>query len=1151
MVPVMKKKRYWLIVLLASMLAVVTFLPFILTTASVTQMIVSRINGKIAGNLSIGSWLVGWQQGFLCQDIVYEDLQRGVRITIPRLTSTQGLAELILTPRNFGLVSMDSPIFELFALKTSQDSSPDVSESPLSAGDKTAAWEKLALQLEIRNGLVRTDSSEVSPEIGIKDVDLHSSLSAGEIDFDVKFRALGDQGDFAVKGHLNLPTRKKNLLETLFTEAEVSITNFQFRDYLFFAAQHSLLPTGEGVLTAGFHVKTVGVEDFELSGSADITDLKLAGGFLGNDSPSFHALSFSLEDGEWSKLSRSARQLHLKSDAGTLFCSGEYRDKRMQFNSRGNINIPVLFDQFPHLLKVQEKALIESGALEFTADFNSEGHSGKFDFMTKLENLGGLFNGQQFAWETPMTAILHGENEGLDVKVRRLQVDSPFLRAFGQGDLSSFNLEASADIGQTLTEFGKLFQHPWTGSGEMELLMKAASAGIADNYTVTADLNISHFSLSRLETVVVPNHHFSVAGSAEVPFSLLRSQNGRFDLQFALSSWLGEVFFATNGEQTADGLSGTRYSTDTNLQLDSFSRLLHALDFFPAETKIGGDLQVQAAGYIDKRIIGFDEINSRILDFTFSKGNAGFCDKEVRLYINSSVNDEIPSLIIHDLAVTGSRKMFFSTGAGSNSLDLSGSRLFLHNIGLEAELGKIALDELVIQSWQQPLDRLNARIFIDADLEKLTPLLQNSDVFASDTRLAGTGRLVFTAADKGESGRDIETDLQLAGYTLIRGDKKLLPNDDLKLTVQLEGPVLSDSMAIKDVQLSSGFLDLTAGGAVNRIDRHRELELQGTMTPKMEKFASILGNAFAMDIAMHGGQSQSFTLKYRWPGNGKKQISRTSFSSQVYADTLDYRGLNFSGITMPLSLEDGNLQMEVKGLLNEGLVDLSAYSDFNQDQAIMLVPHGSRIMTGIQLQKPIVEGVLQGIHPLFGVLASPTGQVDVRLDSFAWPIKPQGAYEADFTTVFDVSRVNLDSSGLLRSILTSFALEEDKLSLHDSEIQCSGHEGRITCSPVRILAADSEMVLSGSVGMDKTLDYLLEVPITRKLVSQEVYQFLEGTMVRVPITGTIDKPLFDKNTMTAAIRGLVNNAAVKVVEKQANKLLPELIEDVLGAPQKE
>ncbi|MDH3328812.1 MAG: hypothetical protein OEM01_06220, partial [Desulfobulbaceae bacterium] len=176
---------------------------------------------------------------------------------------------------------------------------------------------------------------------------------------------------------------------------------------------------------------------------------------------------------------------------------------------------------------------------------------------------------------------------------------------------------------------------------------------------------------------------------------------------------------------------------------------------------------------------------------------------------------------------------------------------------------------------------------------------------------------------------------------------------------------------------------------------------------------------------------------------------------------------------------------------------------------------------------------------------------DVRLDSFAWPIKPQGAYEADFTTVFDVSRVNLDSSGLLRSILTSFALEEDKLSLHDSEIQCSGHEGRITCLPVRILAADSEMVLSGSVGMDKTLDYMLEVPITRKLVSQEVYQFLEGTMVRVPITGTIDKPLFDKNTMTAAIRSLVNNAAVKVVERQANKLLPELIEDVLGAPQKE
>lgn len=94
------------------------------------------------------------------------------------------------------------------------------------------------------------------------------------------------------------------------------------------------------------------------------------------------------------------------------------------------------------------------------------------------------------------------------------------------------------------------------------------------------------------------------------------------------------------------------------------------------------------------------------------------------------------------------------------------------------------------------------------------------------------------------------------------------------------------------------------------------------------------------------------------------------------------------------------------------------------------------------------------------------------------------------------------------------------------------------------------MVLSGSVGMDKSLDYLLEVPVTRKLVSKEVYRFLEGTMVRVPIKGTIGKPAFDKNMVTAAIGDLVKQAAVKMVEKQASKLLPELIESVLGTPQK-
>lgn len=1151
MASVMKKKRYWVSILLVLLLAVFTFLPFILSSSSVTRMIVSGLNKKTPGTLRIGSWLVGWQQGFLCQDIVYENRRKGLRISIPRLTSTQGLAELLLSPGNLGLLALDTPVVEFSAPGTPRDVPPDSQPAPAADKGKKNAWEKFAVQLQVRDGSLRFASGDGLPETGVKNIDLHSNLSAGEIDFDLSFRDLANQGEVAAKGHLNLPAGGKNVLETLYAETEVRVRDLQIRDYLSFAAHRLGLPVGEGMLTADFHIKIAGLEDFELNGSAEAADLKLAGGMLGKDSPSFRNVRLTLEEGEWSRLYRRVKLIRVESDAGSLDFSGEHKDRRIRINSRGSISIPVLFDQFPHMLKVREEAFIESGTLEFAADMDVEEQKGKFDFMARTENVGGLYNGRPFAWDSPVTAILHGENEGLDVRIRRLQVESPFLKAFGRGDLTSFALEASADVEKTLAELGRLFQHSWTGSGKLELLMNASAAGRDSLYTVDADLNIGHFSLSRQDTVVVPNQDFSIVGSAGVPFSLLREREGRFDLQFALSSWLGEIIFTMNGDKRREGLRNARYSTDTNLQLDSLVRLLHALDLAPEQADVRGDLQVQAAGYIDGSLVGFDEFNGRIHDFAYRNNDTGFSDPEIRLYIKRAVNDEIPSLVIHDLEVADSRDAYFRAGSGTNGIDIAAFSLFLHGIGMEAGPGNMQLEELVLENWRKPLDTVRAKGMINADLSVLAPLLQHAYPPAGDIRLAGAGSLTFSAADRGESGRDMTADLQIEAFSASRGGTLILPADDLGLSLYLEGRSLPGTLAVKDLRLFSGPLDLTAGGTVRLADAQREVALQGTLTPKMDKLAGILGSAFAADMTLQGRRSGDFVLRYRWPAAGETQGGRSlTLSAGLQADRIEYRGLRFSDLGIPVSLENEMLHLQALGAMNGGRVDFSAQTDFSGDPATVTVPENSRIMTDIELEKPLVEGILQGIHPLFGVLAVPTGRMNVTLDSFAWPVRPWNAEAAAFTAVFEVSRINLDSSGLLRSILAGFALEEERLQLRDSQISCSAGQGRISCTPVRITAADSEMVLSGSVGMDKSLDYVLEVPITEKLVSREVYTLLEGATVKVPITGSVGKPVFDQKMMTAAIRDLVKKAAVRVVEQQAEKLLPNLMQGARRQPQK-
>jgi hypothetical protein len=165
---------------------------------------------------------------------------------------------------------------------------------------------------------------------------------------------------------------------------------------------------------------------------------------------------------------------------------------------------------------------------------------------------------------------------------------------------------------------------------------------------------------------------------------------------------------------------------------------------------------------------------------------------------------------------------------------------------------------------------------------------------------------------------------------------------------------------------------------------------------------------------------------------------------------------------------------------------------------------------------------------------------------FTWPLMKNGAMDADFATRIDLSRVELDSSGFLQQILAPLGLAEEDLELRDTEVICEGKEGRVSCTPMHILIAESDMTISGSVGLDKSLDYLLEVPVTENLVGREGYRVLEGTTIKVPIKGTLTKPGFNKEALSAAITDLLGQAAKQNIKKQIEKNLPGLIEGIFG-----
>ncbi|HHO48074.1 MAG TPA: hypothetical protein ENN06_06435 [Desulfobacteraceae bacterium] len=1122
--------------------------PLLLSSSFVLQLVLSSVNRKVPGELTVGSWLVGWRQGILCQQVAYHDPRQGVRITVPRVTTTRGILELAIAPGNLGRLIIDRPVVELAEVKRppSEAAAPEkVPRSSPGPGTDRPFWDAINVDLHLRDGRVIIASRNEEAAGGLKNCAVDATLEEGVVTFDLSLHDLHNQGMIKAGGTLNLPASRYGWVDTMIADADLSIIELQVRDLLKLAGSRWDLPAGEGILTADGNLKAVGLEGMRVSGKADFRDLKLSGGFLGEDSPWFENIHLKVDDGHWSAKGWSVRQFDLVSDAVEMHGAGQLGSGEMMLGGRGSIHLPVLFDQFPRRLRVREAVFLEQGELEFAIDLRRSLEKTGIELTAGVENLGGLYDGRPFTWTSPLTVQLNGERDDRDARVSVLRLDAPFLQAEGRGDLNQFTLDAAADLEQAFAEVGRLFQLEWNGMGKAELTVNGRVFSLEDDRArIDADMRIDDFTLSRDGEEVVPVHDLSLTAGVQAPRSWMWEREGKLDLQLAMTTWLGEMFLAFNGEKPGDASLHGCYSTDASLLLEFVARLLQGRSIMTDEDALAGELEVQATGYLEGQSVEIRDLQSEIAGFVLKRNGRVFADDKIRLETRQQVNENIPRFAIRDLVVTDTREEFLRTGAGFNLIGVGDHRLFLRNLSLTAAAGEMTVNELVVHDWRAPLP--GARVNLDGEFELggLIPLLQGFGILAADDGLTGRGNMAVRTRDAGAGEREIEASLRLADFSFTRKNKKILSREEMRLDAGIHG--LPDGGAdIGSLRFQSRSLALTATGTLRQEEGRYDMELRGEAFPDAEQFGALLGRLFDIELSLAGLRSDPFHIRFPLAG-GKGNPSTVTFAGGIQIDELRGAGLEARDLRMPVSRVDGKLRLEANGLLNGGRLDAVVEGDLITAPPMLKMPENSRVLTGVELREPLVDGVLSGIHPLFGVMAKPSGLLDARLDSFSWPLQVDGGSDAAFIVVFDVRNIQLDSDGILKELLTWFNLDKEKPALQDSEIYCAGQAGRIACSPVRLRIADAEMVVSGSVGLDRSLDYIVQVPLTRKLVSEGVYGALGETTVTVPIRGTISEPSFDGAMVTEAIRDVVRKAAVRVMDRQAEKTVPEGIVNPLG-----
>ncbi|WP_417909759.1 hypothetical protein [Candidatus Electronema sp. PJ] len=1144
------------------LVAAVLLAPTLLSSNWVRNMALTRLNKSIPGKLAAESCTIGWQQGLECAKVHYADPKQGFQLEIAELRSSQALWPLITAPEELGEITLNEPTL-LFTLKPEPPAAAPASQAKVEQGAsgpaapglqaKKAApkeaedsfLEKMRGKLTIHKMLVKVSQAGQSPQVLLRNGSLKAETAAGELKFDL-LADTAEEGTAAFSGSTKLNELTKGSLKA--ADFQLKLNEVQTKPFLALKPGEKGLPQGSGKLSAEISLKGGPDGGLAISGPMSLIEVDLTGGALGLDHPRFSQLTLTLDMRQQDK-GWQFPSLKLVSDFGNLNFQCTYSGDNLQGSGKGQVDLSLLLAQFPHLLKVRDDLRLDRGELNLSVELVKEGGRLQVAVDAAADSLAGRQNSESFSWEYPLSLHVVGSVVNQEPEVESLALTAPFLNLEGKGNLKQFSLAGEADLDQTMREVNRIFRSGWDAGGKLQLQLQLAHSG-NDRYQAAAEVGIADFRLSRQGKEILPPHKASFSGKLNAPGKFPESSQEAAELTFDLASLAGTVSGSFEGIYRKNGKLSTGYQVQVKLLLAQLVELLHKFEALDQETSLAGTLNLHTSGYTEDSRVVLRELDSQIKDFILYQQGKVFREPELHLRAVPTEATPAADKAVRPLIEADSRAAFFADGGGHSLIDPVSHRLILRDLEFTSSFAEIKLQQLALEDWQhKPMPVLkNVQISGKSDLAKLTVLLQQLGKLTPDKKLGGAATFTIELAGQPDGkGNNGTVEIDLDRFMYGKEGSLLAARDKTEFRSKLHGDLAAGDIYFTTFDLLSPPLAVQSSGKLELAGKNPHLTLEGMATPDLADLVAVINGMYPLGISAEGKQKEKFSLYY--PLTATKQQVDLRFAGKVHADTFAKSGIEISDLSAETAMQKGIMNAALKGSLNGGKVQFTPTIDYTHNPPLLTLAAPEQILDHVGLAETLADGLLKHFHPLLGALARPAGIISVRAERLSLPVGGKGLDQADFQLRFDLASVVLEPVSALAGILDMAGLAGQQLQLKEKSLTCEGKKGRVSCSPIKITIAESEMVMSGSAGFDGSLDYVLEVPVTKNLVGKKGYELLKGARLKVPIKGTKEKPVYNPEALMRAASDLVSQAAgqaaKQVLQEQVKKVVPKELEKVV------
>lgn len=1110
--PKARKRRWKLIALAAALMALVALvwlLPVIVAHSPVLGWIVAAAAGDLDGTVEVRSASLGWFSPIVLGEIEVRDRQGEPVLNADGLSGRKWLASILWDRSILGQFQIERPRLTV-VLRHDGSNLEDLLAAYLQADRQSKPTE---VGLVIVDGSVSVADQHTGQSWQIEDLQLTLSVSA-EAAGPLELAGSATVADPQHAGRLSveMSTADPQTGELKAEAGQVPLA--MFRSLLGrFVPQARLA----GRLSGDIHALW-GAEEAALETDLSVGDLLLAMRPLGTDRVQLERLHVAgriARRGDRIEISDST----LDCDLASLAVSSVWEGGRQQTGSRlaslltqthhvdARVDLARLAAMLPQTLRIRRQTRITSGQVQLAVSSRPEPRGMVWQARLETSDLRAVDRGRQLAWQRPilLTLAAHDFREG--PVVDELKCVSDFFKLHASGTPHHVSASASFELerlAERLGQFVDLEGIDFGGNGWAQLNWKHSADG---QFTTDAELQLHDLRLA------VPQQGpweekdllLSVAASGRTDFGPhTRLQTASLRLKAG-----ADRLHARLTQPVIDFDAGGSWPVEVrgNGDLQPWPGRLRARQA-PHDWQLAGDYEVLVRGVGSKDGVTIDR--TRIV---------------------------VSQLQLHSARLNVAEPAIELTASGR--WDRDQGQLHLDPATLSCQSFSVRADQVVIAVPEDDPPELSGNLEYRADLQRLWKWISDPKARPAcqvQGRLSGTSRLSHSAGTL--RGR-VEADVAKLAITLPSGKRLSEPLVHLAArgNYQRQAGVLD----LQQVCLTSDMLAAEAAGRIapgevptdGQLDGQLDVQLDGQLRYDLEKLSGLLEPYLGPGVRLVGrGRHPAWYRGPLWLAEARAEAALGFESASVY-------GFPVGPGELKATLADGLVRLRPMDLaVGGGRMRLAPQLRLAPAPVQLIVPQGP-LATKLQITPAMCSSALQYVAPVLAGVAKAQGAFSVELEDCRIPLADPAAGAVAGRLI--IHSVQVAPGPLVRELAVLLGRESPAALRRESVVPFRMVDGRVHHSGLELVFPELTIRTAGSVGLDRTLDLMAEMPVPPKwLGNNPVGAALRNQKIQLRVTGTLSKPALDRRAIRDLSRRFIERAAQGVIENEVGKQLERL-----------